>query len=137
MTGGRQDGGMELGSRGVVSAVVGDDDTAVRVGSGDVPVLGTPRLLALAEGATVEAVAGLGDGRTSVGTRVELEHLAASPVGMRVTVEAVLTEVDGARLVFEFEATDERDVVVGKGRVERVVVDRERFLARLPRVDRG
>ncbi|MBB4778312.1 putative thioesterase [Actinomadura catellatispora] len=91
----------------------------------------------MAEGATVEAVAGLGDGRTSVGTRVELEHLAASPVGMRVTVEAVLTEVDGARLVFEFEATDERDVVVGKGRVERVVVDRERFLARLPRVDRG
>ncbi|TDB86254.1 thioesterase, partial [Actinomadura sp. 7K534] len=49
---------MELGSRGVVSVVVGDADTAVRVGSGDVPVLGTPRLLALAEGATVEAVAG-------------------------------------------------------------------------------
>jgi predicted thioesterase len=49
----------------------------------------------------------------------------------------VLTEVDGGRLVFEFGATDERGVVVGKGRVERVVVDRERFLARLPRVDRG
>lgn len=128
---------MELGLRGVVSVVVGGEDTAVRVGSGDLPVLGTPRLLALAEAATVEAVAGLGAGRTSVGTRVELEHLAASPVGMRVTVEAVLTEVDGGRLVFEFGATDARGVVVGKGRVERVVVDRERFLARLPRVDRG
>ncbi|TDC62828.1 hypothetical protein E1200_24420 [Actinomadura sp. GC306] len=72
-----------------------------------------------------------------MGTRVELEHLAASPVGMRVTVAAVLAEIDGARLVFEVEAADERGVVVGKGRVERVVVDRDRFLARLPRVDRG
>jgi predicted thioesterase len=88
-------------------------------------------LLALAEAATVEAVRGeLGDGRTSVGTRVALEHRAASPVGVRVTVEAELAEVDGKRLVFAVNAVDERGPV-GSGRVERVVVERERFLARL------
>ncbi|XRQ06421.1 thioesterase family protein [Actinomadura welshii] len=120
---------MEKGLRGEVSLVVGDEDTAVSVGSGDVPVLGTPRLLALAEAATVEAVRGrLGEGETSVGTRVELRHLAASPVGARVAVKAELEEVDGARLVFGFVAADERGAVVGRGRIERVVVDRGRFL---------
>ncbi|MFF4240560.1 thioesterase family protein [Actinomadura geliboluensis] len=122
---------MKPGLHGQVSLVVGDDDTAVALGSGDVPVLATPRLLALAEAAAVEAVKGeLGDGRTSVGTRVALEHRAASPVGVRVTVEAELAEVDGKRLVFAVNAVDERGPV-GSGRVERVVVERERFLARL------
>ncbi|HEY8479428.1 MAG TPA: hotdog domain-containing protein [Spirillospora sp.] len=117
------------GLRGEVSVVVGDEDTAVRVGSGDVPVLATPRLLALAEAATVEALRGhLGPGETSVGSRVELRHLAPSAVGVQVTVEAGLDEVDGPRLVFGVVARDERGVVVGRGRVERVVVDRERFL---------
>ncbi|WP_346042574.1 thioesterase family protein [Actinomadura chokoriensis] len=110
---------------------MGDADTAVAAGSGDVPVLATPRLLALAEAATVEALGDrLGDGRTSVGTRVELEHRAASPVGARVTVEAELEEVDGRRLVFGVRAVDARGVV-GIGRIERAVVERERFLARL------
>ncbi|TDD61848.1 thioesterase [Actinomadura darangshiensis] len=122
---------MEPGLRAEVAVVVGDADTAVQLGSGDVSVLGTPRLLALAEAATVKAVAPhLGQGETSVGTRVELEHLAATAVGGRVAVTAVLQEVDGARLVFAVEASDERGAAVGKGRVERVVVDRERFLAR-------
>lgn len=122
---------MKPGLRGQVSIVVGDGDTAGAVGSGDVPVLATPRLLALAEAATVEAVKGrLGDGRTSVGTRVALEHRTASPVGVRVTVEAELEEVDGKRLVFAVNAVDERGPV-GNGRIERVVVERDRFLARL------
>ncbi|MER7543525.1 thioesterase family protein [Actinomadura sp.] len=123
---------LKAGLRGQVSIVVGDDDTAIAMGSGDVPVLGTPRLLALAEAATLEALSGrLPGGRTSVGTRAEVEHRAASPVGARVTVEAELGEVDGKRLVFGFRAVDERGSVVGAGRVERVVVERERFLARL------
>ncbi|GAA1795534.1 hypothetical protein GCM10009735_29570 [Actinomadura chokoriensis] len=122
---------MKPGLHGQVSIVVGDADTAVAAGSGDVPVLATPRLLALAEAATVEALGDrLGDGRTSVGTRVELEHRAASPVGARVTVEAELEEVDGRRLVFGVRAVDARGVV-GIGRIERAVVERERFLARL------
>ncbi|MFI6507542.1 MULTISPECIES: thioesterase family protein [Streptosporangium] len=109
------------------------EDTAARVGSGDVPVLATPRLLALAEQATVQAIAGALDaGRTSVGTRVRLEHLEASPVGAHVEITAELTEVDGRRLTFDFTARG-RENVVATGTIERVVVDRERFLARLAR----
>ncbi|MFD0886900.1 thioesterase family protein [Streptosporangium algeriense] len=109
------------------------DDTAMKVGSGDVPVLATPRLLALAERATVQAIGdALGPGRTSVGTKVTLEHLAASPVGAHVEISAELTAVEGRRLSFVFTARD-RDSVVATGTVERVIVDRERFLAGLTR----
>ncbi|MEV4753107.1 hotdog domain-containing protein [Streptosporangium sp. NPDC049248] len=113
------------------------EDTAAKVGSGDVPVLATPRVLALAEQATLQAVAGaLAPGQTSVGTRVSLEHLAASPVGTHIEVVVELTEVDGRRLVFGFTARDRR-AVVASGTIERVVVDRERFLARLAPGDEG
>ncbi|MGC5016755.1 thioesterase family protein [Streptosporangium sp. DT93] len=109
------------------------EDTAAKVGSGDVPVLATPRLLALAEQATVQAVAGALDaGQTSVGTRVHLEHLGASPVGTHVEITAELTGVDGRRLTFAFTARH-RESVAATGTIERVVVDRERFLARLAR----
>ncbi|TDE56099.1 thioesterase [Nonomuraea mesophila] len=105
------------------------EDTAKSLGSGDVPVLATPRLLALAEAVTVRAIERhLEPGQTSVGTRVELEHLAASPLGTHVQLGVELTEVDGRRLVFAFEAHD-RHSVVGKGTIERVLVDRARFLA--------
>lgn len=117
------------GLRAQLVIAVEMEDTAKKVGSGDVPVLATPRLLALAEAATVRAVERhLEAGRTSVGTRVELEHLAASPLGSRVQVGVELTEIDGRRLVFAFEAHDDHSVV-GKGTIERVVVDRARFLA--------
>ncbi|MET9344355.1 hotdog domain-containing protein [Nonomuraea sp. NPDC003804] len=107
------------------------EDLATKIGSGDVPVLATPRLLALAEMATVQAVRDhLGAGQTSVGTRVELHHLAASPVGAHVEIGAELTAVDGRRLVFTFTAR-ERARVVGTGTIERTVVDREKFLDRL------
>ncbi|UBU12132.1 thioesterase family protein [Nonomuraea gerenzanensis] len=118
------------GLRAQLLIMVEMEDTAKRIGSGDVPVLATPRLLALAEAATVRAVERhLAPGETSVGTRVELEHLAASPLGAHVQVGVELTEVDGRRLVFAFEAHDQH-TVVGKGTIERVVVDRAKFLAR-------
>lgn len=120
---------MELGTRGEVSVVVGEQDTAEAVGSGDVPVLGTPRLVALAEAATVRAL-DLPDGQTSVGIRVELFHRAASHPGTRVDVAAELTAVNGKRLTFEVRAVDEHGVTVGNGTVERVVVDRAGFLKR-------
>jgi predicted thioesterase len=124
---------MEPGQRAEITMVVGAADTAAALGSGDVPVLGTPRLLALAEAATVKAVAAaLAPGQTSVGTSIRLEHTAASPVGMRVTVTAELTAVDGRRLTFRVEAVDASGAVAGLGTVERVVVDRDTFLARLP-----
>jgi predicted thioesterase len=121
------------GLRAQLLIMVEMEDTAKRVGSGDVPVLATPRLLALAEAATVRAVERhLAPGETSVGTRVELEHLAASPLGAHVQIGVELTEVDGRRLVFAFEAHD-KHTVVGKGTIERIVVDRAKFLARATR----
>ncbi len=123
-----------VGARGEVVEVVADGDTAVALGSGGLPVLATPRLLAWCEAATVGAVAGgLAPGTSSVGTSVRLEHLAASAVGERVTVVAVLASVDRRRLRFEVEATDAVGTVLGRGTIERVVVDDERFLARLDR----
>ncbi|MEV0390069.1 hotdog domain-containing protein [Nonomuraea sp. NPDC050643] len=121
------------GLRAHLLLMVEMEDTAKKLGSGDVPVLATPRLLALAEAATVRAVEQhLAPGETSVGTRVELEHLAASPLGTHVQIGVELTEVDGRRLVFAFEAHDKHKVV-GKGTIERVVVDRAAFLARATR----
>jgi fluoroacetyl-CoA thioesterase len=125
--------------------VVSEADTAIAAGSGDVPVLATPRLLALAEAASVAAIEPqLAAEMTSVGTAASLEHRRASPVGAEIVVEAELTEVAGRRLVFSFIVRHSpagnggdggpdagEDLVVGAGTLERVVVDREKFLARL------
>jgi predicted thioesterase len=112
-----------------VELTVTDADTAQALGSGDVPVLGTPRVLALAEAATVAALAAqLDGGTTTVGTHVEIDHLAPTPVGGRVTVLAILAKVDGRRLHFDIVVRD-GEALVAEGRVERVVVDRRRFLA--------
>lgn len=112
---------------------VTDDDTAAAVGSGSLPVLGTPRLLAWLEAATCACLAPvLPEGSTSVGTRVQVEHLAASPVGASVEVSASSAYVDGRLHRLTVSA---RDVASGKmlgaGEITRVVVDAERFLSRL------
>jgi predicted thioesterase len=111
------------------------EDTARALGSGDLEVLGTPRLLAWCEQATVAAVAdGLENARTTVGTRVDLAHERGSPVGSTVTVRAELVHVDGRLLRFAVVAEQDADgasAVVGRGEITRVVVDRERFLSRL------
>lgn len=111
---------------------VTDADTAIALGSGLVPVVATPRLLAWCEAVTVQAItAGLDEGRTSVGSRVQLDHLRATPVGGRLTVNAQLIHADGRLLTFEVTALDESAAVVAHGQITRVVVDRARFLARL------
>ncbi|MFJ6199380.1 thioesterase family protein [Micromonospora sp. NPDC092111] len=116
-----------------IELTVTDADTALAVGSGDVPVLGTPRVLALAEAATVAATAArMPAGRTTVGVRVELEHLAATPVGRTVVARARLAEAGGRRLLFEVTVTD-GDATVAVGRVERALVDRQRFVERAVR----
>jgi predicted thioesterase len=111
---------------------VTDADTAIALGSGLVPVLATPRLLAWCEAVTIQAItAGLDEARTSVGSRVQLDHLRATPVGGRLTVDAQLVHADGRLLRLEITALDESATVVAHGQITRVVVDRERFLARL------
>ncbi|MBQ0906992.1 thioesterase family protein [Micromonospora sp. U21] len=116
-----------------VELTVTDADTAQAVGSGDVPVLGTPRVLALAEAATVAATAtAMPSGSTTVGTRVELEHLAPTVVGRTVRAQALLAAVDGRRLSFEVTVSD-GDETVARGRVDRILVDRQRFVERAGR----
>lgn len=111
---------------------MGDDDTAAAMGSGDVPALATPRLLALAEAATVAALDGhLDERETSVGTSVKLEHLRATAIGGRVVARAELAQVDGRTLHFTVRVEDGTGVTVGHGEVSRMVVDRERFVSRL------
>jgi fluoroacetyl-CoA thioesterase len=124
---------MESGQSATLQFDVTDADTAAALGSGDLAVLGTPRLLAWCEAATCAAVErSLGADRTSVGTRVSLEHLAASPVGARLEVQASVAYVDGRLVRFSVSATDTSDGrLVGTGEVTRVVVDRERFLSRV------
>lgn len=110
---------------------VADVDTAEALGSGSLPVLATPRLLAWCEAVTCAALAGeLTDAETSVGTRITLEHLAPSPVGQDVLVRASAAHVDGRLVRFTVAATD-AGKLVGSGEVTRVVVDTERFLGRL------
>jgi predicted thioesterase len=114
-----------------VELTVTDADTAQALGSGDVPVLGTPRALALAEAATVAATATrMPPGMTTVGVRVELDHRSATPVGRTVVAQARLGKIDGRRLLFEVSLS-EGERVVAEGRVERALVDRRRFMARV------
>lgn len=124
---------MQTGDSAALEFTVTAADTAEAVGSGDLPVLGTPRLLAWLEAATCAAVADrLSGAETSVGTRVEVAHRAASPVGAVVRATATLTAVEGRTLAFDVEARDAgTDALLASGVVTRAVVDRERFLRRV------
>lgn len=108
--------------------MVGPGDTALALGSGDVEVLATPRLLALAERASVLAVSdAVPEGKTSVGAWVELDHLVPSRVGEKVDATSVLLGVHGRRLEFTITVTNEADEEVARLRHRRVMVSRERF----------
>jgi len=113
-----------------VTLVVTEADTAIALRSGDVPVLGTPRVIALAEQASIEAIADdLPEGRTTVGYQVQLAHLTPSAVGGTVVAEATLEQVEGRRLTFRVSVNDARGLVAA-GRITRVIVERARFLDR-------
>lgn len=121
---------VEPGLNGHVELDVTDDDTAVAARSGDVAVLSTPRIVALCEEAAVLAVFGqLAEGETTVGMRVQLDHLAPTAVGGHVTADAKLEKIEGRRLKFSVSVNDDRGLVAA-GKVTRVVVERARFLDR-------
>jgi fluoroacetyl-CoA thioesterase len=121
---------VKVGLAGSVTLLVEEGDTSLAMHSGDVPVLGTPRVVALAEQATVEAVADeLPANATTVGYQVQLTHLAPTPVGGKVTADATLEAVEGRRLTFRVSVSDARGLVAA-GRITRVVVERARFLER-------
>jgi fluoroacetyl-CoA thioesterase len=122
---------LQPGRTGSATLVVGEAHTAPRVGSGRAPVLATPMMIALMEAAAVDCVEqALPSGHESLGVRIDVEHSAPTPVGMTVTATAELLEVSGRTLTFRVEARDD-DAPIGKGRHTRVVVDAERFRAKV------
>ena len=126
--------GIEIGAEGAAELIVSPEDTAIALGSGDVPVLGTPRLLALLEESTCEAVRGaLSADRTTVGSAVELSHRRPTPVGARVMAHARVVSLDERQVVFDVHAdhetaAGERVEMIVRGRITRVIVDRGAFL---------
>jgi fluoroacetyl-CoA thioesterase len=120
--------GLNTGVSGAIELDVTESDTAAHLGTGDVRVLSTPRIVELCEQATVRALAeGVEEGRTSVGFRVEVTHLAPIAVGSRVVAVATLERTEGKRLVFNVSVSD-RCGLVAAGKVTRVLVDRASFL---------
>ena len=118
------------GLKGETAITVSEDDTAERWGSGLVPVLGTPTLVAIMENAAVQALKGhLASGETSVGGRMDVRHLAPTPVNMGVRARAELCEVEGRRLVFDIEAWDDVEQI-GAATHERFIVEKEKFVAK-------
>lgn len=124
-------GSVSVGMHGSASIVVADEHTAARVGSGAAPVLATPVLVMLLEAAALDAAERhLPAGHQSLGTRIDVAHLAATPLGMRVTAHAEVVAVEGRALRFRVWAEDEREQV-GAGTHERVAVETTRFERKL------
>jgi fluoroacetyl-CoA thioesterase len=118
---------LKPGLGGQTDIIVGTRDTAPHVGSGKVRVLATPVMVSLMEEAALNAVEGLlPQGHQTVGTRLDITHVAATPVGLRVIARAELTRVEGRRLTFRVWADDETERI-GEGTHERIIVDVARF----------
>lgn len=119
---------IETGIKGQAEALVEREDTAQVVGSGDLLVYATPCMVALMEGAACQSVAPfLAEGESTVGTRMDVRHTSATPVGMTVRAESVVTDVDGRKITFEIHAFDEAGEI-GSAVHERVIIRAERFL---------
>ena len=122
---------LQVGLKGSASLTVTDAHTAPEIGSGQIKVLATPVMINLMEAAALDAAeALLPDGHQSLGIRLDVTHVAATPVGMRVEATARLTGIEKRTLRFHVEARDERDLI-GEGAHERVVVNVARFDQRL------
>ena len=123
--------GLEPGATNAIAIVVDESMTADRFGNSGVQVLATPMLVSYFELAAHQlAMRALGPGQGTVGSHIDIRHLAATPIGMRVTFRATLAERDGRRLVFRVEADDDHERV-GEGTHERFVVDMKRFMGRI------
>lgn len=118
------------GIRNTEEMTVTEDKTAKRAGSGDLEVFSTPDMVALMEKTCLDSVRGaLGENSGTVGTLMNIKHVSATPVGMKVRCESVLTEVDRRRLVFEVRAYDEAGLI-GEGVHERFIIDNEKFTSK-------
>jgi fluoroacetyl-CoA thioesterase len=121
---------LRVGLKGERQVIIGSEDTALRWGSGGVEVLSTPQLIALLETVALSVVDPLlPDGWVTVGTRVDIQHLAATPMGMGVRAQAILTRIKGRRLTFDVTAHDQAGIIA-RGTHERVAVNRRTFTER-------
>ncbi len=119
---------LKTGMTARIERTVTDEDTAIRFGSGEVAVFATPMMIALMEKAALSAVdPELPTGYATVGTTVEISHLAATPVGMQVYATAELVEINGKKLKFKIEAFDEKEKI-GEGWHGRYIIQTEKFL---------
>jgi len=126
-------GSIQRGVVGSAQLVVGEEHTAPRVGSGKVHVLATPVMINLIEAAALAAIEHLlPPGHQSLGTRLDVRHIAATPVGMKIFANATVESVSGRTVTFRVEARDEKELI-GDGMHERVVVNVEKFDARVQR----
>ena len=121
---------IETSKKYIFETVVREEDTAKAFGSGELEVLATPRMIALMEEASYKCVsADIEKGSSTVGTYLDVKHLAATPVGMKVRVESEITEVDGRKIVYSVRAYDEAGII-GEGKHERFIVFSEKFVAK-------
>lgn len=119
---------LHVGMRGTIIRKVDETSTAASFGSGGVRVFATPLMIGMMEGAACSAIHPfMEDGKTTVGTTVDIKHMSATPVGMNVSANAELIEIDGRRLVFKVEAFDDKDKI-GEGTHERFIIDTEKFM---------
>ncbi len=117
-----------IGMKGTANTIVEREDTAYEVGSGSLLVYATPCMIALMEGAACDAIAAaLPEGKTSVGTALNIAHISATPVGLEVRAEAEVTQVSGSTVTFQITAYDEAGKI-GEGAHERVIISSQRFL---------
>lgn len=119
---------IEKGLKGTAAVKADNSNTAKTMGSGSLDVFATPAMVALMEKSAVNAIADyLGEGETTVGTYLGIEHISATPVDMEVTAAAEVTEVNGREIVFTVEASDNAGII-GKGTHKRFIVNAEKFM---------
>ncbi|PLX31232.1 MAG: thioesterase [Clostridiales bacterium] len=119
---------LKIGMKAKMEIVVKESETAASYGSGGVRVYATPAMIGLIENTSLNAVDPfLPEGYATVGTHLDVKHLAATPVGMKVTATAELIEIDRKKLVFKVEAFDEKDKI-GEGTHSRFIIEKEKFL---------
>ena len=124
---------IEVGMKGRAEDVVREENTAQAVGSGTLPVFATPAMTALMEKAAWTSLAPyLEEGESTVGTKLEITHDSATPVGLKVWAESEVTAVEGKRIVFHVSAYDEKGLI-GQGTHERFLITNDRFLAKAGR----
>ena len=124
---------LEIGVRGRADEVVNESNTAAAACSGALTVYGTPYMIALMEKASWTSIAPhLAEGESTVGTKLNVSHLSATPMGMKVWAESEVTAVDGKRIEFKVTAGDEKGLI-GEGTHERFIVTNDRFLAKAAR----